>query len=277
MKFTSLGAGLLALTAVALTGAEVSVGARWEEVQAALGRPNGRMALGARQVWVYDRGTVELNGGRVTRLDLCSVEEQRARAAKAEEAKIEQAQQQARIMAEGTALRDRRLTEASFLNAPAAYQVAYWEDFSRRYPGVPCVEPLTIARLKLAEQEAGRQRKEADEHRLRELETRVAAAEQAPTYHRIAYRPVFRGRYDRQQEFALWPISYTYFDAPRPVYSSPTNAAVNSFSPGSGLPNRWTAEPECRDDGFKPEPRGRSHPRGWPGADWGRSYRRNRG
>jgi hypothetical protein len=273
MKTPVLSAALLALMTAALSGAEVSPGASLDEVRATLGKPNGQMQLGSRQVLLYERGSVELNAGRVTRVDLRSEEEQAALAAREERLQSQLSAQRSHSLAEGTALRDRKLADAAFLASPVAYQVAFWEDFSRRYPAVPCAEPLTIARLKLGEQLEEKARREADSNRLRELEARVAAAEveREPVYYRVRSYPRYRDRYDHQQEFALWPVSYTFDDSPKPVYETPMTPVITPIIGNPALPERRSY------DGNKRENRGHGRddhavPPGRP--DWRRGHSR---
>jgi hypothetical protein len=215
--------------------ADVSVGDSLAQVQAALGRPTGQMRVGDRQRLYFERGSVELVGSRVTQVSLRTPAEQAAMDAREERLRAEHETRRAGLVAEGTALRDRKLADATFSASPVAYQVAFWEDFARRYPGVPCVEPLTIARLKLGEQLEEKARKAEDARRIADLEERLAAAEQPREYYRIRSYP----RYGyRQQEFALWPVRYTYYDAPLPAYTTPTLPSVNPFVGDPAQPER---------------------------------------
>lgn len=277
MKTPVLSAALLALLASSLAARDVAPGASLDEVRATLGQPNGQMRLGARHVLYYERGAVELSDGRVTRVDLRTPEEQAAIAAREERLEAELASRRSQVFAEGTALRDRKLADAGFLASPVAYQVAFWEDFARRYPGVTCAEPLTIARLKFSEQLEEKARKEDDARRLRELEARVAAAEREPVYYRVASYPRYRDRYDHHQEFALWPVSYTYFDAPKPVYESPGLPVVGSLTGNPALPERQDYTGRSDRDEWKRELHGeRRGNLGWRGAEPGRGHRRER-
>ncbi|AOS43227.1 hypothetical protein Verru16b_00270 [Lacunisphaera limnophila] len=275
MKAPVLSLVLVVSAAPFAIAEEVRTGATPAEVREVLGQPKGRVELGDRQMLYYDRGEIELRDGRVIRAALRTAAEQAALEARDERVRAEQAARQGRLVAEGTALRDRKLADASFLAAPAAYQAAFWENFARSYPGVPCVEPLTIARLKLAEQREEQNRASAHLERLAVLEERFAAAAAAPVHYRVGY-PVYRSRYERQQEFALWPVSYTYYDAPRPIYTTPETPLVSPFT-------RDLAQPEYRDyrssererwQGDKSSER-RGHP-GWRGAESGRGSRRDR-
>lgn len=267
---------LLALTLSAApfpVVAGVDPGATLEEVRTVFGAPSGQVRAGERHLLYYERGAVELVNGRVTRVDLRSPEEQAAQDAREARAQAERATRRAQRIEEGTALRDRRLADEAFRSAPVAYQVAFWEDFARRYPGVPCAEPLTIARLKLNEQLEERNRKAEELRRLAEIEERLAAAERAPRYHPAGY-PFYRGRRDRHQEFGFGQISYRFYDAPLPVYTTPTEPLIRPLThdpaqpgrPELGRPERWNRD---RHDGTR-------EPGGWCGHERSRHPRRDR-
>lgn len=271
MKTPVLRVALFALVVSSASAGGIAPGASVDEVRAVLGKPAGQMRLGDRHMLYYAHGSVELTDGRVTRVDLRSAEEQTALAAKEERRQNELMARRGQLVKEGTALRDRKLADAAFLNAPVAYQVAFWEDFARRYPGVSCVEPLTIARLKFSEQIEERTRKEDESRRLRELEARVAAAEREPVYYRVASYPRYRDRHDRQQEFALWPVSYTYYDAPKPAYETPTTPLVNPFTRDPAQPERRELDRGRGWDDCRPGEGGLGERR-----DWNRSSRESR-
>ena len=61
-------------------------GAARAQVEAELGNPRGRIVMGDREVWYYDRGTVELLEGRVIRAEIVSAEEAVRRRAAEEQA-----------------------------------------------------------------------------------------------------------------------------------------------------------------------------------------------
>ena len=263
---------LLALTLSAApfpVMAAVDPGATLEEVRTVFGAPSGQVRAGERHLLYYERGSVELINGRVTRVDLRSPEEQAAQDAREARAQAERETRRAQLIEEGTALRDRKLADATFQSAPIAYQVAFWEDFARRYPGVPCAEPLTIARLKLHEQQEEKNRKNEELRRLAEIEERLAAAERQPVYHRVHSYPFRYGHHDRQQEFALWPVRYTYYDAPLPAYTTPTEPLINPFRGDPAQPERRSYEPARPD-------RKRDHRPDWRHAGPGRGHRRDR-
>ena len=176
MKFLPLT--LLIFLPLPLVAGEVKTGDRIDSARSSLGVPRGRLHVGDRELFYFDRGTVEVSAGLVTRVNVRSEEDQTAlenkRTTDAVRSREEQEINQARLITEGDALKTRKLSDPAFLATPLRYQVAFWEDFSRRYSAVSCVEQLSIARSKLAEQVQGEQ---VQAQRLAELEARIAEAE----------------------------------------------------------------------------------------------------
>lgn len=179
------------LSAVSFAGAaEVQVGDSRADVRDALGTPRGQVTLDGRQVLYYERGEVELQADTVTRVSLRTPEEQLALDAREERNRGERVARLTQLATEGAALRDRKLADENFKNAPLAYQVSYWENFTRSYPGVSVTEPLTIARLKFNEQLAAQRAQDEQASRIAELEDRLAQAESGnygPTYTGYGY------------------------------------------------------------------------------------------
>ncbi len=271
---------LLALTLSAapfpVAAAAVDAGASLDEVKIALGTPNGQMRLGERQLLYYERGSVELINGRVTRVAMLSAEEHQAQVAREERLQAEREARRAQLIEEGTALRDRKLADEAFRSAPVAYQVSFWEDFARRYTGVSCAEPLTIARLKLNEQLEEKNRKAEELSRLAEIEERLAASEREPAYYRVRSYPHRYGHSHRHQEFALWPVSYTYYDAPLPAYTTPTTPLINPFRGDPAQPERRDYNPPKRDKWQHDKRDHYREPSGWRGQERGHHHRRDR-
>jgi len=278
MKAPVFSLALAVSMAPFLSAAEVEAGASLEEVRAVLGTPKGQAVTDERHVIYYERGEIELRDGRVVRVALRTPEEHAAQVARDERLRVEQEARRAQLVAEGTALRDRKLADASFLAAPVAFQVTFWENFARSYPGVSCAEPLTIARLRLNEQLEEKLRKNEEITRLAELEARDAAAErEKPVYYHIGYSPYRGGRgHDRYRPFGLGTVNYTYYDAPRPVYTTPTSPVINPFSRDPAQPERRDYRGDDSDsspgrwgNGGRPEQRGHHGHRDWSGADSG--------
>ena len=215
---------------LALSAAEVKLGDTSEEVRGALGVPRGRMEVGGRKFFYYDRGEIELRGGVVTRVAMLSIEDHAAlvarRQADAVRVREEQDILRARLTVEGEALKARKLSDPYFLTASPARQVEFWEDFSRRYPTVPSAEELGSARARLGEQVAERRAEAAQALRLAELETRLAEAEArtAEATNRVVFARDYTPSYFGQRDYyplSLGPIRYRFYDSPLPYATSP--------------------------------------------------------
>jgi hypothetical protein len=271
---------LVCSLASALVADDVRPGASLGEVQAVLGTPNGEALLNDRQFLYYERGTVELRDGRVTKVALRTAEGQAAVIAREERMRAERESQRAHLLAEGNALRERKLTDAMFQAAPAAHQVAFWEDFAQRYPGVSVAEPLSIARMRLNEQLDEKRRRSEELNRLNELEERLAAAEREPVYYRVRSYPVHYGRYHHHKEFGLGPITYTFYDAPLPAYTTPTTPLIDVTPSYPVLPRlnpSSRSHPDHGKDRWRNNRDDRSgFQRDWRGADRERHRPRDR-
>src|SRR6187402_610024 len=162
--------------------AEVQTGDSRADVRNALGVPRGQAKVDGRQVLYFERGEVELVGDTVTRVALRSPEEQLALDASAARNREERVTRQNQLLVEGTALRDRKMADAHFKDSPLVFQVSYWENFTRSYPGVSVVEPLTIARLRLNEQLDAQRVNNEQAARITDLEERLAQAESDSYY-----------------------------------------------------------------------------------------------
>ena len=221
---------LLLILPLPLTAAELRPGDTLTNVRATLGAPRGQLLVAGRQLLYYERGEIELQAGAVTRVALLSVEDHAAREAKRAAAAVRIREEQeilrARLSTEGEALKARKLADASFLVAPLAYQVAFWEDFSRRYPDVTSGEQLTIARLRLAEQLEEKRTRELREERLAELEARLIAAEAWTSAARNRSYTSFNSDGYARHPFTFWPIEYRFYNSPLPYAVSPSQFSV---------------------------------------------------
>jgi hypothetical protein len=169
----------------ALLGAmEVGPGDKIADVYATYGKPRGKADMGDRQLLYYERGEVELRSGVVTRVAFLSEEDYAAREAR-EAAAEERAQS---LIAEGESVKQERLADPSFQKLSPASQLAYWQDFARRYPGVSCGDQITVARALVREQ-AEHDRKLAEQEQL------IAEAE---------------ARRLNQERYDFYPVGYGY-------------------------------------------------------------------
>lgn len=252
----SIIALLVSLPVIASAG-EVRRGDSVGAVVASLGEPRGQMSSGDRTVFLYDRGRVEFVGDAVARVSLRSEDEQRQldarRAAEAARIRDENAIRESRLRAEGEALKAAKLADPSFQNAPVAYQVGFWEDFARKYPGVPSGEPLAIARMRLEQEQARQQEKVVREERLAELEARVTAAEAraADAESRVRHRDFGSGAiYGERYPFTFWPVRYHFGSTSSAPYSVPAGNPAGSpvFPLRIQPPAQHPSSTECRDD-----------------------------
>ncbi len=181
MKSLVLPALFLIISSAPGIASEIRVGDSTAQVRLTLGAPRGEVHAGSREVFYYDRGEVEVRDGVVKRVSLRSEEEQSAlearRSAEATRIRNEREIREAGLAAEGDALKARKLGDPGFLGSPLSRQLAFWQDFSRRYPGSPCAVELDEVRARFALENEERQKQLEQARRLADLEARVTAAE----------------------------------------------------------------------------------------------------
>lgn len=157
---------------------DVRFGDSLETVISVLGQPDGCIQTAHRSVVFYERGSVEMEDGRVVSSKLISPKAAEAR--RLERLRQEQLarQAQAKRAAEGRVLRDSKLADPSFLALPAVSRAAYWESFMRNYPGVDVGMDYDVARRELQAEAAARALEAERMRQYAELQERAAAAEQ---------------------------------------------------------------------------------------------------
>ena len=254
---------LIWLLPVSLVAADVQTGDSWAAVEAALGAPNGQVSVGDRAILYFDRGQVELRDGRVSRIALISASEFEAQEARRtaaatrlrEEAEIKRA----RSTAEGEALKEKKLADLAFRASPVALQVAFWEDFVRRYPEVPSSEELAAVRVRFSAEMEDRRARLEQEKRIAELEARVAEAEARAddafdsSYRARTYRIYSQGA--APYPFTLWPVGYPAHFGEQP-WATPSGPVVTPLVPQvpQVSPNRPKVSVRsidvCRDDRY---------------------------
>ncbi len=247
MKVPIVCLGLALSNGSILASVEVQRGVSLEEVRFILGVPSGELLRGGRQVLYFERGEVELQNGTVTRVNLRSPAEHAILAAREERMREDRDVRRAQRVAEGTALRDRKLADSAFQVAPLSYQVAFWEDLARRYPEISCAEPLMIARVRLSEQQEERRRSDELADRLADREERAAVERQPAMYPLYTYSHRSRGHH-HDQSFGLEPVTYTIFDQPLPVYTTPSSNPAGSPNGGFFNPPARNPGGQKRDD-----------------------------
>ncbi len=182
---------LAGFSVISSPAASVAPGDTVETVRDKLGRPSGEAKHGNHTILYYDRGTVEVFEGHVVEVDLVSraeAEEQKRKLRMAEQQRSrESAARRDALAAEGRAEKARALKDAEFKDRPPEEQVAFWQDFMRRYPDVSVTEQYTEAQQSL---------QAAEEERAR-LERESSTVEQPkPRLSKRRWRKAQRGRYD---------------------------------------------------------------------------------
>lgn len=169
------------LTVWSEPGLEIRAGQSQADVVALLGEPEGFIRMGE-SVWLsYARGTIKLENDGVVEVNLISPEAavQKRQREQAERARFAQAQAEetARRLEQGRALKASRINNAEFLAAPASYQVSFWKEFQARYPEIPAWDEYqrALARSEWEQEQLRRQRDQ--ENRIQELEFRLQEAE----------------------------------------------------------------------------------------------------
>lgn len=151
---TSVSAALL-LGAVNV-GA-LSPGDSADSVRKELGRPDGQIEIGPNRILFYERGEVVLNNDRVAKHNVMTEMEFAEESQRAAERKalLLQLAEERRLQreAEGLALKQSKLDDATFAGRSAAERVTFWRTFQKRYPMVPIDMELNSA---LAEYETAR-------------------------------------------------------------------------------------------------------------------------
>lgn len=183
---------LLFATPMLASAVEVHPGDSLAEVRSTLGAPHGQAQVGGKLVLFYDTGQVQLMDDRVTRSDFLSPDELAAQ--RAEDARL--ALLQAQHMAEGEALKAKKLADPTFTSAPLSYQLEFWQDFRRQYPEVSCDDEYKLALARRQEQ------LDTEEHaqQIADLGVRVADTEdQAAQAERDAQQARYGG-------FFSWPL-----------------------------------------------------------------------
>jgi hypothetical protein len=117
---------------------DVVAGDSTAEVKAKLGDPTGVLEQGGRMTYLYDRGMVDFVSGRVVRADLVTAK-QAAEAKQARERAEEEQRRQAEIERQRLTTAGQKelastLSDAQFAKRRPSERLAFWEDFSRRYP-----------------------------------------------------------------------------------------------------------------------------------------------
>jgi hypothetical protein len=167
---------------VAVCAQDIALGDPLDKVRATLGPPSGSMACGSYMLLCYERGRVELTGGKVSSFDLVSAEvaeaRRRERLQREEEQRVALERERVRQLVEGSSLRLEKLADAAFMASPAEDRVAFWRTFRTTYPLVPLGPEYTQA-LQEMQVDLDRRRAEVEQNAyVASLERRVRHAEE---------------------------------------------------------------------------------------------------
>ncbi len=148
---------VIVLAATAAWAADPVAGDLRGKVIDELGNPHGHMTVGKNEVLFYDRGTIELTDGRVRIVKLITEDQLVAKqAAEAEQGRLAE-ENRKQLVEAGKAEKLRTLGDPGFTLKSMAEQLAYWQDFVKRYPGVDAgdrIKPLQQAIQVDAQQKA---------------------------------------------------------------------------------------------------------------------------
>ena len=132
------GGGVLVAGEEMLPSYGIAIGNTYDTVIAKLGTPAGILEHGRYITVYYDRGTVDFKDRRVVKIDIVSPEEalqiKREREQAWEAIRLKEEADRNRLTKEGQAELKKKMADKGFPKLPAAERLAYWRDFSKRYP-----------------------------------------------------------------------------------------------------------------------------------------------
>lgn len=244
---------ILSVGAAGAPAGEVRVGDTVDQVKSALGEPTGYIGARTYEMFIYERGKVELEDGRVVSVQLISEGEAQARRLEAErraaeQARLQKEQAEARRV-EGEQVKAQTLSDPNFLALPAGEQVAFWEAFRQQYPEVDVegIYATAVARYRLVLQQA------ADQQRLAELQAQV---DEAQARARAAEAAAASAQVAAQQAAQDTRVEYVYRSYYWPTYVSPYRCRVH-----------YRSDCNCRND------RHDGHGRAWDrDGSWDRDH-----
>jgi len=218
----TFGLVLMALAGfgVILASAEaIKVGDTSETVIKELGKPQGRISSGIHDVFLYDRGKVELKEGLVTNIELVSAEEAAARkmaqAKRQEEAAQRALELRESRRAEGAKVMADHLADTSFRAQSAGEQLEYWDLFKNQYPEIDIGSVYAnLSRQYQVELEQARVREQ-----LADLQQRTAAAEARALRAEQAAEEAYSTRQTVTYLSYPWVQNYPYNYRPQPSYN----------------------------------------------------------
>ena len=178
MKPYILAAALLVPTFLWSASSKVEVGQNLEQTIDALGKPIGIIELRDKTLLLYPQGEVTLRDDKISHIDLMSdaqfsADQERLKNER-EDWLIQQEKLAAARVKEGVDLKAYKMQSSTFAGLPAKDRIDYWRSFQIRFPEVDVSKEIAHA-LEGYETELTELK---NQHKIAELEARVALAEQ---------------------------------------------------------------------------------------------------
>jgi hypothetical protein len=178
MKPYILAAALLVPTFLWSADSKVEIGHTLEQTLKALGKPIGIIELRDKTLLLYPQGEVTLREEKISHIDLMSdaqfAADQERLKLEREEWLIQQEKLSAARLKAGEDLKAYKMKSGTFAGLPAKDRVDYWRSFQIRFPEVDVANEIARAlegyEIELTELK--------NQHKIAELEARVALAEQ---------------------------------------------------------------------------------------------------
>lgn len=158
MKALTIGL-LVICCAAGLRAADPVPGDTRERVLDLLGNARGTINVKGNEVLFYDRGTIELTGGKVTQVKLITEQQLAQDRITAERNAKLAAVERERLLKEGEDEKLKALADEALPKKSGAEQVAFWTALAAKYPGLDVSAPLQKAQGLV--QEEARKKQEA--------------------------------------------------------------------------------------------------------------------
>lgn len=173
-----LAATLLLPTFLWSASSKVEVGQSLKQTIEALGKPIGIIELRDKTLLLYPQGEVTLKDDQISHIDLMSdaqfeADQERLKNERADWLIHQEKLASARVE-EGEKLKAYKLQNSTFAKLPAKDRIDYWRSFQIRFPEVDASKEIALA-LSSYETELTELK---NQHKIAELEARVALAEQ---------------------------------------------------------------------------------------------------
>ena len=148
---------LLVCSPLCLVAADPVAGDSRERVLDLLGNPRGTMNIKGTEVLFFERGSVELAGGKVTEVKLVTDEQLSRQRVAAERKSKQDALARAELLKAGEEEKKKALADDALAKKSGAEQVAFWQNLAKAYPGVEVGPELQKAQEIVQQEERRKQ------------------------------------------------------------------------------------------------------------------------